>query len=173
MAERLIAAFGGLRQGPAGVSGEAAASGMPIRAGAARPPQQKAEEDQNMRRATILLGVVIIALGVGGTAHADAVLATAPVEISDDCQTCRAVNVSGRTVKAVTVEVIQVDTGSVLESKTCSDLAPNAQCFPGAFCLGFRVVYCKVTVKGPKKAIRAALMPTDETHGPIVALPAL
>ncbi len=125
-----------------------------------------------MRWIGSLLCVLTIALGVSGKAHAERALATAPVALSDDCPVCRALNVGSKPVAQVTVEVIRVPDGANLGSATCSNLAPNAYCMPAVGCLGSYIAYCKVTVKGSRKAIRAALMPEDEIHGPIVVLPA-
>jgi len=127
-----------------------------------------------LRLAIALLTLSTMTLAVGATAHADAILATAPVRISDDCPLCSAVNVSNKTIASVKVEIIDTSTGLVwgAGSRTCTDLEPNAACRPGVGCLGNAEVYCRVTVKGSKKAIRAGLTPDDETQGPIVALPA-
>ena len=127
-----------------------------------------------LRFAIALLALSTMTLAVGTTAHADAILATAPVLISNDCPLCSAVNVGSKPIASVTVEIIDTSNGLVWGggSRTCTDLEPNAACRPGVGCIGSAEVYCRVTVKGSKKAIRAALTPDDETQGPIVALPA-
>ena len=125
-----------------------------------------------MRCTTMFLSDVTVVLAVAGMAHAGAVLVTGPVEITQDCPKCAAINISSKPISSVTVEVHIVNSTAVLGSLTCTDLAPNAQCSPIIGCNFSTTVYCRVTVDGSKKAIRAVLTPIDEIHGPIVVLPA-
>jgi len=101
------------------------------------------------------IGFMLGTLGFSGAARASGTLNT-PVSttVAPDSTYCSGVNVGTVPIATVTVDLI-TDTGTILNTKTCTSLAPNADCYM-SYSLS-NSSRCRVTFSGSSKYIRGAL----------------
>ena len=101
------------------------------------------------------IGLMLGTLGFSGAARASGTLNT-PVSttVAPDRTFCSGVNVGTVPIATVTVDLI-TDTGTILNTLTCTSLAPNADCFMHYDLSNSS--RCRVTFTGSSKNIRGAL----------------
>ena len=129
-----------------------------------------------------LLATAVLLTIVGGTAHADTLAIVDGTAHADTLATdslfsdiagdliCIATNVSSTSVREVVVTIISVPNGSIPPttpppptSTTCAYLLPNSVCQTAIIITDFGG-FCKITVKGANKQIRAALTTVDSSN---------
>ena len=127
-----------------------------------------------VRRGT--LTVAFATLTLGAPAYATTIATPAMFTASDtsDILRCAAVNVGSNPVANVKVELVNVG-GSVAKTAACPDpLPPDSLCLtnsPGAGS-DAEAVYCRVSFKGSKASMRAAIEVIDSRSNTKAALPA-
>ena len=85
-----------------------------------------------------------------------------------DVHYCSAQNVGKKTIKTITVELINT-VNVVQDSETCNDVAQSVTCQASN---GADTVYCRVTFTGGKRNIRAAMYGTNFLDNePLVVYP--
>lgn len=108
------------------------------------------------RSRTAALAVLAIAFS-GGAATAGTIASAIAVKGgSIDAHYCNVANVGNKAIKSVTLEIVNVNSGLVGLTNTCTDLAPNRLCETGGTAAPF-AGFCRVTFTGPKKNVRAVL----------------
>jgi len=110
----------------------------------------------HVRFSTIALSVLALAVSSGTAAAGTIASATAVKGGSIDAHYCNVANVGNKAIKSVTLEIVNVTTGLVGLTNTCTDLAPNRVCETGGTAAPF-AGFCRVTFTGSKKNVRAVL----------------
>jgi hypothetical protein len=127
-----------------------------------------------VRKGTLTVAVATLTLGTPVYAATIATPFMFTASDTTDLLRCAAVNVGDSPVANVKVELVQFG-GSVAKTAVCSDpLPPSFFCLTNTLGAGSfgEAVYCRVSFKGSKQNMRAALEVIDSRSNTKVALPA-
>jgi hypothetical protein len=104
-----------------------------------------------------VLRPALAALALCSPAQAASTLATAPVQA--DTFVCTAVNVGSGTIRSVTIDVVNSGNGLIVQTGTCSDVAPNRECVTSVPTMINPVrAYCRITPSAAVKSVRGNLI---------------
>jgi hypothetical protein len=119
------------------------------------------------------IGVALATLWFAGTVSAAELYASTASRAATDSISCRAVNVSDKSLSRVRVELVELTEESPSYSPhVCYDLGSGRTC-SNHLTVYDTDRYCKVTVDGGnKRSVRASLTVQDATGETILTLPA-
>ena len=99
--------------------------------------------------------VAILTMFLPVTARAAALLTTGPIQASTFI--CSAINVGTKPIKSITIEIVNSGTGAVLDTTTCSAVAPNVECVKALSTATTRA-FCRISSSSTTKNVRGNLL---------------
>ena len=100
------------------------------------------------------IGIIVGSLGLAGSALAGELNTPISTTVAPDVTYCSGVNVGTAPIASITSELI-TNTGAILATITCTNVAPDADCYT-TYALS-NSSRCRVTFTGSSKRIRGAL----------------
>jgi hypothetical protein len=125
------------------------------------------EEDIMSNRHTLILTMLVLTLS--GVANAGELITNPLIPDADEkgILQCIAFNVGQKTLSTITIEIVDFH-AMALESKTCSNVSPNAGCVGGA--VSTFAAFCRITFPGSANDIRGTLQLFTITGTPQTAI---